>query len=168
MAIIKFTDKRRETFLNDLRVLGRINDCARAAGVSPQTVRNHREDDAEFNALVEEALEDYADKVRAEVHRRALEGVPIMKFHQGLPLMVPVRDEEGNEYVDEDGNPMLEPYVERVYSDRMLELLAKRVDPAFRDKSTVDMNVKGGVLVVPAPMSADEWEGNTIEHQETD
>lgn len=165
MGIVKFTDKRRETFLQGVRDLGRVNQAARAAGVSPQTVRNHRDDDRDFDALVAEALEDYAEKVRSEVYRRAIEGVPTMKFHQGLPVMKPVMDEAGNEYVDEDGKPLMEIYVERQYSDRLLELEAKRVDPAYRDKSTVDMNVKGGVLVVPAPMSADEWEGNTIEHE---
>ncbi len=50
----------------------------------------------------------------------------------------------------------------RKYSDRMLEMLAKKEIPGFRDKSEVDVNVSGGVLVVhkPAGTKADWMESH--------
>lgn len=165
MGEIKFTPKRRETFLEELRLLGLINMSARAAGISPQTVRNHREVDNEFDNAVQEALEDYAERVRLEVRRRAIEGTTTLKFFKGMPIMVPVVDEDGNTFEDEDGKMLLEPYRERQFSDRLLELEAKRVDPAYRDKGQLDVNVKSGVLVVPGAMTKEQWAG---EGQETE
>jgi len=78
-----------------------------------------------FEALKKEAMDLYRDKVRRAVHNRAITGWLEPQFHQGQFC----------------------GYV-RKFSDRMLELQAKRVDPEYRDKSAVELNVPGGVLVV--------------------
>jgi len=47
----------------------------------------------------------------------------------------------------------------RKFSDRMLELQAKRYIPAYRDKAAVDLSVAGGVLVVSGGdiIDKEEW-----------
>lgn len=78
-----------------------------------------------FKALKEEAQDLYRDKVSRAVHNRAIVGWLEPQFHKGQFC----------------------GYI-RKFSDRMLELQAKRYVPEYRDKSAVDVNVKGGVLVV--------------------
>lgn len=123
----------RMTYLEQLAKTGRKADSARAAGVSLQTVRNHMKNDPTLSDEVEDALEFYKDTLRKEIHRRGVEGVEEPVFYQGA-----------------------ECGAVRKYSDRMLELEAKRHMPEYRDKQQLDVNHKGGVLVVPTTAEPDE------------
>jgi hypothetical protein len=132
-----WTHEARAIFLEQLSLTGRKADSARAAGVSRQTVLNHEKLDPTLTDEIEEALEFYKDSIRAEIHRRAVTGVDEPVFYQGVVCGAVTK-----------------------YSDRMLELEAKRLMPEYREKSQVDVNHKGGVLVVPqspAEEAVDKW-----------
>lgn len=131
----EWNHEARAAYLEHLSQTGRKTDSARAAGVSLQTVRNHMKLDPTLADEVEDALEVYKDSLRAEIHRRAVEGVEEPVYYQGAVCGSVTR-----------------------YSDRMLELEAKRHMPEYRDKNTVDVNHKGGVLVVPVDTTAKDDE----------
>jgi hypothetical protein len=195
----KFKPEAKLQFLMELANTGRKIHSAALAGVSRQTVSDHLRDDPEFQEAYDEALETYAESVRLEVRRRGVEGWLEPVYHQGVQGMTPLLDPKGeyvmetvlvDEYMpDEEGKPRatggkvsitrpkLVPAFIRKYSDRMLELEAKRVDPGYREKGTIDMNVKGGILVVPGMTTDATYEqrfreqearrikGRTLEHE---
>lgn len=71
------------------------------------------------------------DALEQEARRRAIEGLERHKFHNGKPIMRTV--------VLPDGKKTQVPYVEREYSDRMLEVLLKANLPEkYKDRSAVD------------------------------
>lgn len=139
-ARVLFTPEVRAMYLEQLARTGRKYLAAQLAGTTCRTVARHAKVDPELMEEIEEAMEAYRDTVRATVQRRALEGD-----------LEPIIGRVGK---DRDG---IIAYKRR-FSDTILLAEAKRVDPEYRDKSTVDMNVKAaGVLVVGTMMSAGEW-----------
>jgi len=146
-AQYKFDDDARKRFLAFYEQHGLLYQAALAAGVCAQTVKNHLKDDEAFSAQFDEVKGRFRDRVEEEIHRRAIEGY--------------------DEYVTCGKGVVMDPNVpegqpariltQRRFSDRLLEFHAKRHIPEYRDKSTVDVNVTGGVLLIPAGMSAEEW-----------
>lgn len=132
---VRLDGDRRKVFLQHLRKTGLLWVSADLAGVSGYTVKLHMKDDEDFRTQVEEAMNLYRDSIESEIHRRGIEGVDEPVFHQGIKVALV-----------------------RKFSDRMLELHAKRHIAAYRDKVTADVNMGGGVLVVTGkPESAEEW-----------
>lgn len=179
----KFTTEAKMVFLETFAATGRKMHSARSADVCRMTVDAHLKDDPEFAEAFEDALEVYKESVRVEVRRRGIEGWLEPVFHQGQQGMTALLDENGDYVMEEawhpveaplpagaemvgeaeDGRvrvrrPRMVPAFIRKYSDRMLELEAKRVDPAYRDKGQMDVNVRGGLLVVPGMASEEDFE----------
>lgn len=142
----KFDTKAREVFLNRYEQTGLKHLSARAAGVCPQTVNEHINEDEDFAMLAANALQAYRESVEQEVMRRGIEGWDEPIHYQGKPTSVV-----------------------RKYSDRLLELHAKRHIPEYREKPTLDVNLQGGVLVVPGSgANSAEWEKALSEKKEDD
>lgn len=132
----KRTTDTEGTFLTRYAETGTIGTAATAAGITRQTVRNWRKADPVFDELCKDAYDVYKEALHAEIHRRAVEGTLRPVFYQG----------------EECGSI-------REYSDRMLELLAKRHMPEFRDRYQVDLTTAPGVLAVPGMgTTSREWE----------
>lgn len=132
----KFNARVRAKYLEHLALTGRKVESAKVAGVDPSTISNHRKTDPDLLADEEAAMEAYRELIEAEIDRRGRMG-----WEQ------PVFGKDG-----QIGSKTM-------YSDRMLELHAKRHIPAYRDHNTIDHNVKGGVLVVPGlAQTSQEWE----------
>ncbi len=154
---IKFDDDQKERYLTALRATGLKGSAAQAAGVSKQCVMNHRENDPEFVEAADEALEAYRDIVAAEVKRRGVDGWLEPVFHRGQRVMEVVLGDDGKPILDREGNMLLKPSSILKFSDRLVELEAKRVDPSYRDKATIDLSGGvSGVLVAPAGMTPEE------------
>jgi hypothetical protein len=116
-----------------------ITKAAQAAGVTVGTVRIYLKTNPMFADMVDEAKMIYRDKIVETVYERAVTGIeePIVG---GL------------------GRDQVVAY-KRTYSDRLLELEAKRVEHGYRDKGGVEINTGGGVLVVQAGnMDEGSWE----------
>ena len=136
MGRLKLTDKRKELYLVALRATGLKGKSAEAIGMTPEAILNHIKSNPEFEVECKQALNSHCDIIESEIFRRAITGNKKPVYYQGAEC----------------------GYV-REYSDRMLELYAKRHIPEYRDKHQVDMNVTGGVLVVPElAESSQEWE----------
>jgi len=100
--------------------------------------------DPAFDADWTEAIETAVDKLRLEAWRRGAEGVDEPVTYQG---------EYSYTTHPTTGEP--EKTVVRKYSDGLLKLLLKRYDPAFRERTGVDLtaSVDGG-LTQDAAMKA--------------
>lgn len=135
----RFDEDARTRFLLNYMTSGKVYESARAAGVSEETVRHYAKHNIEgFGDLYDEAKGLFREKIESEIQRRAIEGVD-------EPII-------GGKDRDE-----VVTYVKR-YSDRLLELLAKRHIPEYRDKQQLDVNVSGGVMIVPGrAMTQESW-----------
>jgi hypothetical protein len=107
--------------------------------VSVSAIRHHMKNNPMFQAMVEEAKIVYRDKIVQTVYQRAVEGID-------EPIIGGMARDQIVAY-------------KKVYSDRLLELEAKRVEHGYRDKGGVEINTGGGVLVVQAGnMDQQSWE----------
>lgn len=134
---IRFDAVAKQQYCALLAQTGLKQKSAREIGFNPCTINAHEKTDPEFKAAVDEAMEDYRELLEAEIKRRAVDGVQSPVYNKNGDLV---------------GHKL-------EYSDRMLELHAKRHIAAYRDKQTIDHNIKGGVMVVPGTaLTSQEWE----------
>lgn len=133
---IKFDDDAKKRFLDTLSGCGLMMLSAEAAGVTLNTVKNHIQNDPEFAELFEEAKEHYKDKVVLHVQNLAFNGIknPIFAGKEG-------------EYKGDKTE----------YPIRLIEMEAKKVEPAYKDRSEIEHKGGGGVLIAPAGMSPEDW-----------
>lgn len=131
------TDRRKKIFIQTLAQTGIVGRAATAAGWPRGYVYTVRNEDPEFAKLWDQAVEFATDTLEEAARIRAVEGVSRPVFQQ----------KELVGHVTE-------------YSDTLLIQLLKAKRPnEFRENSTVDLGVKGGVLVVPGVASSDkDWE----------
>jgi hypothetical protein len=109
------TPEARAVFLEALSKAYSVTEAARLAGFARSTAYLTRDQDDEFAAAWEDAVEQGTDVIRAEIRRRAVDGWDEPVYQRG-ELVGHVRK----------------------YSDRLLELEAKRRDPAYRDSVKVE------------------------------
>jgi hypothetical protein len=133
-----FDMDKQARFCEEYAKHGRKKQAADVVGVSLNTIQRYGSADPIFKEMLAEAQASYRDHVAEEVYRRAIIGVD--KAHLG------------GQFKDEV------VLVEKVYSDRLLELEAKRVDPAYRDRGSIDIAVKEGGVLVINQSNEGEWE----------
>jgi hypothetical protein len=109
---------KKRAFLKAFARCGAIRRACAAAGIHHSTIYEWRKSDAEFADAVDVAKQWAIETLEMEADRRAVDGVPRMKFHKGKPL------------IDPDTG---KPYVEYEYSDSLLMFRLKRLDPAYRE-----------------------------------
>ena len=110
-------------FLAALREVPVITHAARLVGVERSTVMRRRHADEEFEAAVQDALEEGVDRAEREAFRRAIEGVEKGVWHQG--------ERVGSE---------------RVYSDQLLQLVLKgRRKSVYADRTELT-GANGGAV----------------------
>lgn len=133
---VRFDEERKNQFLTALAETGLQALSARLSGVSVQTIQNHRKSDPVFEEAYLDAEGHYHDSIVAEMARRG---------HYGYDEPLVFQGKKTGHYV-------------RRYSDRLLERLAEARVPGFGRKTEVDVNVKGGVLLVhTAAKDANDW-----------
>ena len=140
-APAKFDDERKAVFLQHLSMTGAWSYAARAAGVTYQTMLTHRDKDVDFGDACEMALNLYEDHLREALYEQAVVGI-----------FQPMIDKNGD----------VSAY-RREMSPNLLLAELRKVNPEYRERSTVDMNVnqqQSGVLSVPQRgiASGEEWE----------
>jgi hypothetical protein len=128
-----------DMYITHLALTGRKRKSAILARIEPQSLWAYRKKNSELKERELEAMAFYEEKlvedIETEIERRAIKGVTEPVFYEGAKC--------GHK---------------RVYSDRLLTLLAKRHIPEYRDHVTADVNMKAGVLVVNQPMTMNDWE----------
>lgn len=128
-----FDDELKKKFLQRFSRDGVQVRSALAIGISPGTVIRHRKEDPEFAEAFEFCKEAFRDRVNLQVNKLALDGLDEPVYYMG--------DVVGHK---------------KVYSERMLAMLAKKVDPGYRDQVDVNATVKAAVMVIPAPINSED------------
>lgn len=132
-------------FLTALRESGIVRVACDAAKIDRSTVYDHRIADATFAEAWDLALDEAADLLEEEARRRALQGVQRLKFHNGVLIKVPVPSADGTPLLDNDGQPIMVPYVEHEYSDTLAIFLLKGAKPEkYRERQQVEHTGKDG------------------------
>lgn len=105
-----------------------------------RTYKSHREKDSMFNERCMLAEERYHARVLEEMQKRAF-GWEEPLYYQGKPT----------------------GHTRQMFDMRALEMEAKRVEPGYRDKQNVNVNVAPGVIVVgEKPKEALDWEAEAL------
>lgn len=146
-----FTPVIMARFLAAFAATGRLGTACRAVGLGNQALENARERFPDFDEAIDEAYQEFTDRLHEEAVRRAVDGWDEPVFYQGEVV----------------------GYIRRK-SDRILEMLLKaHIPDKFRDKLDVNASVTGGVLVAPAAVTVADWAAQfsalaaptVIEHQ---
>ncbi len=117
-------------FLAEFAKHGNLTAAARVADTHRDTIYHWQEHDDNFSVRFHQAEAEAADAIRAELHRRAVEGVERPMVSAGRVVML-------------KGQPVME----RVYSDSLMLALARARCPEFREQTHVDITSGGERLV---------------------
>lgn len=131
-----FDDEAKIRFVELLSKYGIKTKVAKAIGICPMTYRNHEKNDPDFAEAMELAMDVFRDSIEETIIDRAIHGwvEPVVSAGKVVAKV-------------------------RKFDNRLLEFLAKRHIPAYREKQQVDVNVSGGVLVAPAPpQNQEDWQ----------
>jgi hypothetical protein len=141
---IKFDDQAKERYLQELARTGRRWAAEDAAGVARSTVDEHKKNDPDFGAACEEAAEAYATRGIMKIETEALDGQEVQRFDPETGTLV---------------------QTEVKFETRLREMFLKRHDPGYRDKSSLELTGKVGVVVVPAVSSMADWRKLVEDHE---
>lgn len=110
-------------------------------GLNLREVMEEIDDDKDFAAQVDKALNHLTAIGEQELFRRAVEGVESHVVSQGKLVYAPVGE-------DEMGLPIMIPLMERKYSDGLLDKFMKaRARTTFGDKLEVEHHHRGHIAV---------------------
>lgn len=127
--------ERQEMFLKEYARTGVFGQAARSVEMTPTAVYDLKDKDEEFSERCELAYQAFKDSIDEMIRSRVVDGIPKGVWYQGMKV--------GKE----------------VEFDTTLTLaFAKRHMPEYRDKSSIDMNTTGGLLVVTGTLTPEEWE----------
>jgi hypothetical protein len=147
----KMTPENKRLYCQRLAETGMRTVACGFIGVRQNTVMNHIAADPDFAQAVEDAMACFRDKLEAEAIRRAYGGHEKLVLFKGELIVDPRKP------MDDEGNPNY--LTEKVFSDRLMELVLKRHIPEYRERSTIDANISGGVLVIPSTAASPaSWE----------
>lgn len=140
---------KKAAFLRAFARRGIVLDGVTAASVSKSTVKYWRDNDEWFEELYGAALEEAGDRVEAEAHRRAIDGIDVPVIYQGMPTMT-------EDAVTGEKRVL----TTKQYSDPLLALILKARKPEqYREnvKNTHSFEGQTGVLIVPGSVAPEDW-----------
>ncbi len=137
---------KQDVFLDEFAQHGNVTLACRAARIQRSTMYRWKEKSETFLFRYNQAFEEAKDAIRAEIYRRAVEGVvePVVSHGQLVYEYEPVKDKEGKPRFDSRGRPMLQRIGQvmlRKYSDTLLIFHAKMLMAEYRDKGMSIVNV---------------------------
>lgn len=160
----KFNADAKQRFLDFYEEHGLMHKAAQAAGVSAQCVRSHLKADEAFAEEFSEVAGRFKDMIEAEIRRRAIDGYDEYLTNKDGIITAPYYplDDAGNKIPD-PANPLkflveFRPVMQRRFSDGLLRTFAQRHIKDYTAKVDHSHTVQGGVLLIPAGQSVEEWQ----------
>jgi len=138
-------------FLEALRNMPVISHACDAAGIARSTAWRQYQDDEEFKAAWDDAMETAIDKAEAEAYRRAVQGWHEPVIDKGRLAWAYKRNEDGTfeAILDANGQPV--PLTVRKHSDGLLTFVLKgRRRNVYGDKTELTGANGGPVAVLDA------------------
>jgi hypothetical protein len=132
---IKFCDKRKTQFLEELLKHGQRSLACQVVDVTLMTLRTHLKNDPDFAAAFDETLALRSQLIVEQLEREALVG-----------HTQPIFDKDGNEVGEK-----------RVYETQLRLAMLKRFDPEYKDRAEIEHKGGGGVLIAPPDATPQEW-----------
>lgn len=130
----KFTPKRQATYLDMLSKTGIYSKAIEIVGMTYAGLKSHRHRHPEFRELEAAAMLHYQGVLETAANEQAVIGVEDPIYQKG-EFMGFRRKLDGN----------------------LLQFLLRAVDPSKYRENRAEINITGGVLVVPEELSAEEW-----------
>lgn len=128
--------QEQERFLEAFAKTGNVLLACRTAGVDKSSIYRWAEHDETFALRKNQAEKEFFWIAHAEFVRRAIQGYEQVAYNNKGIIYKP------------DGTPLME----RVVSDRLLELIIKRGFPEYREKQQVEVSGKdGGAIAIYLP-----------------
>lgn len=142
---LKLDDHAKQRYLEKLAQTGKRGIAAAAAGVDCQTIIKHMSVDPEFMQAAEVAWDHYREQRVLNIENEALNGFEETIF-----------------------SPTGVMATRRRYETQLRVMILKAYDPEkYGDKSqSIDVNFKGGAVVIPMTPSPDEWDKQFEAHRE--
>lgn len=143
-AEVKFCDRLKQIYLDEIKKHGKRALAALSAGVATNTVKRHLNDDPEFQAAYDAAYDEYREARVKRLERDAMRGFEETIF-----------------------SPTGEKSTRRRYETQLRVMVLRALSPElYQDKSSLDITVRGGPMLVPAQLAPDEWEKQFVAQQQ--
>jgi len=160
--------KKKKAFLLHFRAMGNETKAARKAGFKygKAAIDRMRKKDPLFDLNCRIAQQEAIAELEIEARRRAIHGTEEYVTYRGEVSYL--RDAAGELIIDPITGEAI-PIKVRKYSDRLLELLLKRFDPAYRDKEPAAPPAGGGVLLIQNNTTNNNvtWEQQAEQHEKS-
>lgn len=140
---IKFDDIAKQRYLTALAETGRKWFAEQAAGVARSTVESHLENDTEFADAFEDAVAAYSAPKIVQIEKDACEGQKIERFDPETGALI---------------------QVEHRFETRLRERFLERYEREYRQKSEIDLNARGGCVIIPGTVALSDWERAVNDH----
>lgn len=143
-AEVKFDDRLKATYLEEIRKSGKRALAALKAGVNASTVSKHLKEDPEFSTAFDAAYDEYREARVKKLETQAMNGFEEVIF-----------------------SPTGEKSTRKRYESNLRAMVLRAYAPElYQERSAIDITVKSGVLLIPATQTVEEWEAQFIADQQ--
>jgi hypothetical protein len=143
-ATVKFCDRLKAIYLEQIEKHGKRTLAALHAGVSRVTVAEHMKQDPEFQEAFDAAYDKYRENRVKKLETQAMNGFEETIF-----------------------GPTGERSTRRRYETQLRAMVLRAHGPEYQEKTNIDLTVRSGVMLAPAILAPDEWEAQFRKLQET-
>ena len=141
---VKFCDRLKAIYLEEIEKHGKRTLAALKAGVATNTVLEHMKQDPEFQEAFDLAYDKYRESRVRKLEAQAMNGFEETIF-----------------------GPTGERSTRKRYETQLRAMVLRAHGPEYQEKSALDITVRSGVMLAPAILNPDEWEAQFKKLQET-
>jgi len=135
----------QKTFIESLLRDSNVSLACEVAGIARATVYVWRDEDKEFAAQWDDAIERARDVARQSIYARGIKGwdEPVVSMGQAVYEYEPVLDKNGEQKIDSKGRPVTlkSKLMVHKWSDSLAALYAKSNLPEYKEKQQVDLHM---------------------------
>jgi hypothetical protein len=141
---VKFCDRLKAIYLEQIEKHGKRTLAALHAGVATNTVSEHMKNDPEFQEAFDAAYDKYREARVRKLETQAMNGFEETIF-----------------------GPTGERSTRKRYETQLRAMVLRAHGPEYQERTNIDLTVRSGVMLAPAILAPDEWEAQFKRLQET-